>query len=204
MQVRRLAVEGALEFTPKVFHDGRGAFTSPYQEPAFVEATGRPLFSVAQTNHSRSQRGVIRGVHYTATPPGAAKYVYCAQGKALDIVVDLRIGSPTYGRWDASVLDPEDFRALYIPIGVGHAFVAMEDDTVMSYLLSESYVPNLELSVNLLDPALGLPLPDDVEPILSERDTVAPTLEEAVALGVLPRYEACREIEARVPADVVR
>src|SRR5262245_13565360 len=124
MQVRKLAVEGAFEFAPKVFPDARGLFTSPYQEAAFVDAVGSPLFHVAQTNHCKSQRGLVRGVHYTATPPGTGKYVYCARGKALDIVVDIRVGSPTYGQWDAAVLDQEDFRAMYLPIGVGHAFVA--------------------------------------------------------------------------------
>lgn len=196
MQVRKLAVEGALEFTPKVFADDRGLFTSPYQEPAFVEAVGRPLFSVAQTNHSRSRRGVVRGVHFSATPPGAAKYVYCARGQALDIVVDLRLGSPTFGKWDASVLDPEHFRAMYMPIGVGHAFVALEDDTVMSYLLSESYVPNVELEVSLLDATLGLPIPEDITPIMSARDLAAPTVAEAEAKGLLPKYSDCQQIEA--------
>lgn len=195
MHARKLAVEGALEFTPRVFDDERGQFVSPFQEPAFVAATGRPLFPVAQTNHSRSRRGVVRGVHFTVTPPGTAKYVYCPQGAALDIVVDIRVGSPTYGRWDAVRLDPESFRALYFPVGVGHAFVALTDDTVMSYLLSSSYVASNELAVSALDPALGLPVPDDVEPILSDRDRVAPTLAEAAAAGLLPRYDQCLEIE---------
>jgi epimerase EvaD len=197
MQVRELAVEGAFEFTPKVFPDARGLFLSPYQEAAFTEAVGSPLFGVAQTNHSKSQRGVVRGVHYTTTPPGVAKYVYCARGKALDIVVDIRVGSPTFGRWDASVLDQVDFRAMYLPVGVGHAFVAFEDETVMSYMLSESYVPHLEVAVNVLDPALGLPIPDDIEPLLSDRDLAAPSLAVAKAEGRLPLYADCLEIEAQ-------
>ena len=97
MKVRELAVAGALEFTPNVFPDERGYFLSPFQGPAFSEATGNTHFPVAQTNHSRSKRGVVRGVHYTLTPPGCAKYVYCPKGSALDIVVDIRVGSPTFG-----------------------------------------------------------------------------------------------------------
>lgn len=200
MEARKLAVEGALEFTPRVFSDERGLLVSPFQQAAFEEAKGAPLFPVAQSNHSRSRRGVVRGVHFTATPPGAAKYVSCAAGKALDIVVDLRTGSPTFGKWDATVLDQVDFRAVYLPVGVGHAFVALEDDTVMSYLLSTHYVPENELAVSALDPAIGLPLPDDVEAILSPRDTAAPTLAEAEDQGLLPGYEHSLQLEKELAA----
>ncbi|CQR60390.1 dTDP-4-dehydrorhamnose 3,5-epimerase family protein [Streptomyces leeuwenhoekii] len=195
MRSRRLAVDGAFEFTPCVFPDERGLFVSPFQEAAFIEATGSPLFPVAQTNHSRSRRGVVRGVHFTATPPGTAKYVYCARGEALDIVVDIRVGSPTYGRWDAVLLDQRHFRSVYLPVGVGHAFVALRDDTVVSYMLSRAYVPEHELAISALDPALGLPVPADTEPIQSDRDRAAPTLAEAEAQGLLPDYATCSGIE---------
>ncbi|WP_424216440.1 dTDP-4-dehydrorhamnose 3,5-epimerase family protein (plasmid) [Streptomyces sp. BI20] len=195
MHARELAVEGALEFTPRVFPDDRGRFLSPYQEEPFVKAHGAPLFRVAQSNHSVSRRGVVRGVHYTLTPPGTAKYVYCARGSALDLVVDIRVGSPTFGRWDVVRMDQDAHRASFLPVGVGHAFVALEEDTVMSYLLSGSYVPEHELALAALDPALGLPLPTDREPLLSERDAVAPTLAEAAARGLLPAYERCLELQ---------
>src|SRR5918999_133765 len=133
MQIRELSVEGALEFTPRFSRDHRGLFVSPFQETQFMRATGRRLFTVAQTNHSQSRRGVVRGIHFTVTPPGCAKYVYCAQGAALDIVVDIRIGSPTFGKWDAVEVDPQHFRSVYFPIGVGHVFVALQDNTVMSW-----------------------------------------------------------------------
>lgn len=194
MRARPLKVEGSLEFTPTVFDDDRGLFVSPFQEPAFVAATGRRLFAVAQTNHTRSRRGVVRGVHYTATPPGSAKYVYCARGEALDIVVDLRVGSPTFGHWDAVLLDQRHFRAMYFPVGVGHAVVALADDTVMSYLMSTSYRGEDERTLSVLDSELGLPIPDDIDPVLSERDRAALTLAEARAGGVLPEYERCRQI----------
>ncbi|OLZ50906.1 dTDP-4-dehydrorhamnose 3,5-epimerase family protein [Amycolatopsis keratiniphila] len=198
MQARKLAVEGALEFTPRVFPDDRGLFLSPFQEEAFAEAHGGPLFPVAQTNHSVSKRGVVRGVHYTVTPPGIAKYVYCARGKALDIVVDIRIGSPTFGKWDSVLMDQETHRTMYFPVGVGHAFVALEDDTVMSYMLSGGYVPENELALSALDPALGLPIGSGVDPILSDRDQVAITLAEAQRQGLLPDYATSREIERRL------
>ncbi|MFC4534488.1 dTDP-4-dehydrorhamnose 3,5-epimerase family protein [Sphaerisporangium dianthi] len=196
MRARKLSVEGAVEFTPEVFPDERGLFASPYQEPAFVEAVGRPLFPVAQTSHSRSRRGVVRGVHYTATPPGNAKYVYCPQGRALDLIVDLRTGSPTFGAWDAVELTPGSYRSVYLPIGVGHAFVILEDDTIMSYLLSMFYDPAVELAISPLDPALGLPIPAGLDPLLSPRDREAPTLAAAMEAGTLPEYDVCQRMEA--------
>ncbi|MGW6055033.1 dTDP-4-dehydrorhamnose 3,5-epimerase family protein [Streptomyces sp. NPDC055189] len=196
MKARKLAVEGAIEFTPRVISDARGVFVSPFQREAFEEAKGGEMFRLAQSNHSTSRRGVVRGIHYTLTPPGSAKYVYCPQGRALDIAVDIRIGSPTFGKWEATVLDPVEFRGVYLPVGVGHTFIALQDDTVMSYLMSESYVAEHELAVNVLDPTLGLPVPDDIDPILSERDTVAPTLAEARERRMLPDYRDCLELEA--------
>lgn len=195
--VRELAVVGALEFTPTAYHDERGAFVSPYQEPAFMTARNEPLFRVAQLSHSRSRRGVVRGVHYTATPEGDAKYVHCPYGQVLDLVVDIREGSPTFGTWDAVVLDPVDCRAVYLPPGVGHAFVSLRDDSVMSYLLAASYAPAYERALSVLDPELALPLPDDIEPILSARDRAAPTLAEARALGELPPYRPTQESRER-------
>ncbi|WP_030808083.1 dTDP-4-dehydrorhamnose 3,5-epimerase family protein [Streptomyces sp. NRRL S-337] len=195
MQSRQLAVDGAFEFRPKIFTDERGLFVSPFQETAARQALGHPLFPVAQTNHSLSRRGTIRGAHYTLTPPGIAKYVYCARGRALDIVIDVRVGSPTYGRSETVLLDQEDFRAVYFPVGVAHAFVALEDRTVMSYMLSGEYVPENELALSVFDPVLELPLPTDFEPVMSERDLAAPTLETAEKSGTLPDYRRCLEIE---------
>ena len=118
MEVRELAVPGAFEFTPRVFPDDRGLFVCPFEEESFVKAVGHPL-RLAQTNHSKSRRGVLRGMHFADVPPGQAKYVYCPQGALLDVVVDIRVGSPTFGTWDAVRLDPVDFRAVYVPEGVG-------------------------------------------------------------------------------------
>ncbi|MFC7341051.1 dTDP-4-dehydrorhamnose 3,5-epimerase family protein [Saccharopolyspora griseoalba] len=192
MQVRRLDITGAFEFTPKSFPDHRGLFVAPFQEPAFAEATGHPL-SVAQTNHSVSAHGVIRGVHFSDTPPGQAKYVYCPQGALLDLIVDVRIGSPTFGRWEAIRLDSSEYRAVYLAEGLGHAFLALTDNTVMSYLCSTGYNPSAEHGVNPLDPELGLPWADELagEPVLSEKDRTAPSLAEAAERGLLPDYHAC-------------
>ncbi|SEG83634.1 epimerase EvaD [Thermomonospora echinospora] len=191
MRARRLAVTGALEFTPEVIGDDRGVFVSVFHREAFESVHDGPLFPVGQISHSRSHQNVVRGVHYTATPPGSAKYIHCSAGRALDLVVDLRVGSPTFGRWDTVVLDARDFRAVHYPVGVGHAFVALTDNTVLTYLLSQTYVPEHERSVDVLDPALGLPIPVDVEPLMSERDSGAPTLAEARDRGLLPDYHEC-------------
>ncbi|WP_026455446.1 dTDP-4-dehydrorhamnose 3,5-epimerase family protein [Saccharomonospora iraqiensis] len=190
MDVRELPVADAYEFVPPVFPDRRGLFVAPFQEPAFLRAVGHPL-SVAQTNHSVSHAGVVRGVHFADTPPGQAKYVYCPRGALLDVVVDVRVGSPTFGRHAAVRLDSTDFRGVYLAEGLGHAFLALEDDTVLAYLCSTGYNPAAEHGVNPLDPALGLPWPADTEPVLSDKDAAAPTLAEARRDGILPRYEDC-------------
>ncbi|MGC5033530.1 dTDP-4-dehydrorhamnose 3,5-epimerase family protein [Micromonospora sp. DT229] len=200
MRVRGLAVEGALEFEPTVFPDARGRFVSPFQQAAFVAGAGRPLFPVMQANHSVSRRGVVRGLHFTTAPPGCAKYVYCASGRAIDIVVDVRVGSPTFGKWDSTLLDSVSFRAVYLPVGVAHAFVVLADDTAMAYMLSTEYVPEGERTLSVLDPALGLPMPAGIEPILSDRDREAPTIEQALADGMLPAYAECVALDQALRA----
>jgi dTDP-4-dehydrorhamnose 3,5-epimerase len=190
MQFRRLSVPDAYEFLPRAFSDDRGLFVAPFQEEAFQEAVGHPL-RLGQSNHSVSRRGTIRGIHFADTPPGQAKYVYCPRGSLLDIVVDLRVGSPTFGTWDAVRLDTREYRAVYLAEGLGHGFVALEDDTVIAYLCSEPYNPSGEHGITPLDPALDLPWPADLEPILSDKDRDAPTLAQARAQGLLPAYDDC-------------
>lgn len=195
MKVRELSVPDAYEISTDLFPDERGLFVNPFRGDALAEAIGHPL-TVAQTNHSASRRGVVRGVHFALLPPGQAKYVYCPRGAALDIVVDIRVGSPTFGRHDAVRLDDRDFRAIYLSEGLGHTVVALEDDTVVSYLCSSGYDPAREKGINPLDPELALPLPDGVPPLLSPKDTSAPTLRAAAEQGLLPSYEECRAFYA--------
>ncbi|HWE92307.1 MAG TPA: dTDP-4-dehydrorhamnose 3,5-epimerase [Pseudonocardiaceae bacterium] len=190
MRVRELAVRDAFEFIPQTFPDHRGLFVAPFQEPSFAKVIGHPL-TVAQSNHSVSRRGVIRGVHFADVPPGQAKYVYCPRGALLDFAIDLRVGSPTFGRWDSVRLDATEFRAVYLAEGLGHAFIALEDDTVMSYLCSTGYDPAVERGVNPMDAELALPWPADIEPILSGKDADAPTLAQAREVGLLPNYADC-------------
>ena len=191
MQARQLEIHGAVEFTPKIFPDHRGLFTAPFQEEVFVGAVGHPL-RLAQANHSVSSRGVLRGVHFADVPPGQAKYVYCPRGELLDVVVDLRVGSPTFGHWEAVRLDSDQYRALYVAEGLGHGFVALTDDAVMAYLCSTPYNPPAEHGVDPFDPDLALPWSDHTDaPVLSEKDQKAPSLREAIEGDLLPRYQDC-------------
>jgi dTDP-4-dehydrorhamnose 3,5-epimerase len=190
VKATELDIDGAWVFEPPSFPDSRGVFAAPFQGAAFREALGFDL-RVAQTNHSVSARGVIRGVHFADTPPGQAKYVYCPAGRLLDVIVDVRVGSPTFGEHVAVELDSQSMRAVYLSEGLGHAFVALTEGTVMAYLCSTGYNPGGEHGVSPLDPALGLPWPDDLAPILSDKDRDAPSLAEARDAGLLPSYEAC-------------
>lgn len=198
MQFRELAIPGVIEFTPTIFPDARGQFVAPFEQASFVDATGHRLH-VAQSNRSVSRRGVIRGAHFSDVPPGQAKYVHCSRGALLDVAIDVRVGSPTFGRWASVLLDTDTSRAVYLPEGIGHAFIALAEDTVMTYLCSTGYSPAAEHAVHPLDPALNLPWPPDIDPLLSDKDRAAPTLAEAA----LPTWVACQaryaELRAAVP-----
>jgi 5-epimerase len=193
--MRELSIPDAYEVSTDVFPDERGLFVNPFRGDVLAEAIGHPL-RVVQTNHSASKRGVVRGVHFALLPPGQAKYVYVPRGAALDIVVDIRIGSPTYGEHQVVQLDDRDFRAVYVAEGLGHCVVALEDDTVLSYLCSTGYDPGREKGITPVDPELALPIPEDVSPLLSAKDIAAPTLAEAAELGLLPTYEDCKAFYA--------
>lgn len=189
-----MAVPGAWRFTPPVFPDARGMFAAPFQGAHLRAAVGH-TFAVAQANTSVSRRGVLRGLHYADVPPGQAKYVHCVAGAVLDVVVDIRVGSATYGRWDAARLDAATMSAVYLSEGLGHAFLALEDGTVTTYLCSTPYDPTAEHGVDPLDPALGLPWEQYVareDLVLSDKDRAAPTLAGAREAAMLPTAEACR------------
>lgn len=211
MEARELTVPGSWAFTPQQWPDQRGTFLEWFKADVLAQAVGHP-FTVKQANHSVSGRGSLRGVHFATVPPGQAKYVYCTRGAVLDVVVDLRVGSPTFGVHDAVLLDEVDRRAIYLPEGMGHAFLALADDTSVSYLCSEPYAPAREHAVHPLDRELDLPWPSGVTPQLSAKDEAAPSLADALARGLLPSYEACTafyaqlsgpELSGAVPASLV-
>ena len=188
MKARELAVPGAWEITPVVHADARGAFFEWFTDPAFTSITGH-RFDLQQANCSVSKAGVLRGVHFAEVPPGQAKYVTCLRGAVYDVVVDIRVGSPTFGAWDAVTLDDTSHNSVYLAEGLGHAFLALEDDSTVMYLCSAGYDPQREHTVNALDPALAIDWPHPGELILSDRDRAAPSLEQARVDGLLPRWE---------------
>ena len=194
MDVKELSIEGAWVFTPRQFPDDRGVFLEWFKAAAFAEAVGHAL-TLAQANHSVSRRGVVRGIHYADVPPGQAKYVYVPHGAVLDVVVDIRVGSPTYGEWTSVRLDDTDRRAVYLSEGLGHAFVALTDDVVVTYLCSTPYNPTGEHTITPTDPALGIDWGIS-EPLMSPKDTAGPSLAEARTAGALPDYDAVRAFRA--------
>jgi dTDP-4-dehydrorhamnose 3,5-epimerase len=200
LAVTPLSFPGAVVLTPRQHADERGVFCEWYRTDALAEAVGHPL-RLEQANCSVSRRGVLRGIHFAEVPPGQAKYVTCAAGAVLDVVVDIRVGSPTFGRWDAVRLDDRDRRAVYVAEGLGHAFFALTDGATVLYLCSTGYAPGREHGINPLDPALGIDAwPAGIEPILSAKDAAAPTLAEAAEQGLLPSYATCVDWEAGLTA----
>jgi dTDP-4-dehydrorhamnose 3,5-epimerase len=189
--LKPLSIEGSLLVTPDVYHDTRGSFLELLRADHLEKALGyRP--QTAQANCSVSSRGVIRGVHFADVPPGQAKYVSCVSGAILDVIVDIRVGSPTYGQWEAVPLDDENRHSVYIAPGLGHAFMAMSESATVVYLCSEPYAPGREHGIDPLDPDLGIEWPAGISPVLSDKDAAAPSLAEAAREGLLPTLDACQ------------
>jgi dTDP-4-dehydrorhamnose 3,5-epimerase len=190
MQIKELSIEGSFAITPRQFPDERGVFLESFRGDRLAVAIGHRL-DIVQTNVSVSSAGTVRGVHYAELPPSQAKYVTALSGSFIDFVIDIRVGSPTFGRWDSVLLDTVDRRAVYLAEGLGHAICSLEDDSTVMYLCSATYDPAREHGLNPLDPELGLILPEGVTPVLSAKDAAAPTLSQAAAAGMLPRYDEC-------------
>lgn len=192
MQIRELSIPDTYEVTPQQHRDDRGVFFEFYRFDRLEEVVGHSL-TLKQGNTSVSRRGSVRGIHFADIPPSQAKYVTAPRGAVLDFVVDIRVGSPTFGQWDSVILDDTDRRALYVAEGVGHCFVALTDDATVSYLVTDVFNPAREHGVNPLDEEIALvfPLPAD-ELLLSPKDTEAPGLSEAAATGLLPTWEEAR------------
>lgn len=191
-----LGIDGTWSYTPRIHPDERGSFLEWFRPSDLAAGLGYPM-DIAQANCSVSRRGVLRGIHFADVPPGQAKYVSCVRGAILDVMVDVRVGSPTFGRWQAIRLDDEDRRAVLLAEGLGHAFMALTEDATVLYLCSTPYAPGREHGVHPLDPALGIAWPPGLEPVLSGKDEAAPTLAEARAAGILPDYGTCAAYASR-------
>ncbi|MXP23697.1 dTDP-4-dehydrorhamnose 3,5-epimerase [Gordonia sp. HNM0687] len=194
MKVRPLTIDGAWELTPVQHGDERGLFAEVFKGDLLAEVIGHRL-DLAQVNLSVSAAGVLRGVHFADVPPGQAKYVTCPSGAILDVIVDIRVGSPTFGTYDTVLLDDVDRRAVYLSEGLGHAFCSLADGSTVTYLCSTGYNPTAEHGINPLDEELGIDWPTsarDGSPLkyeLSTKDTAAPGLSEARDSGLLPTYD---------------
>lgn len=189
MQIRELSIPHAFEMTPRQHQDDRGLFLEWYRFDRLAEVVGHSL-DLRQANLSVSRRGVVRGVHYASVPRGQAKCVTAVRGAVLDFIVDIRVGSPTFGEWDTVLLDDVDRKSVYLAEGLGHAFVALSDDAVVTYLVSDVYNPDREHGISPLDPDLGLVFPSpDEDLVLSPKDTDAPSLAEAAQAGLLPTWQ---------------
>ncbi|HKX69546.1 MAG TPA: dTDP-4-dehydrorhamnose 3,5-epimerase family protein [Intrasporangium sp.] len=199
MDIRPLSIAGAFEVTPRQLQDSRGTFAEGFRIDRLAEAIGHEL-RVRQTNISVSTAGALRGIHYSDVPPSQAKYVTATSGVFIDFVVDLRVGSPTYGQWDSVRLDSIHRRAVYVAEGLGHALACVEDGVAV-YLCSELFNPARERGVNPLDPEIALALPEGFVPVVSDKDAAAPTLEAAADQGVLPTLEACLAHLASLAGD---
>jgi dTDP-4-dehydrorhamnose 3,5-epimerase len=196
VQIRELKIPDSYEITPKQFGDDRGVFLEWYRFDALAEAVGHPI-DLRQANTSVSKRGVVRGIHFADVPRGQAKYVTATHGAVLDYVIDIRVGSPTFGQWDSVLLDDVDRRAIYLAEGLGHAFVALTDDATVSYLVTDTFNAEREHGIDPLDPEIGLVFPPEAgEALLSPKDTAAPGLSEAAEAGLLPTWDAMRAFYA--------
>ena len=199
MGVRELDIPGAWEITPAVHGDSRGLFFEWLTDRGFTAFAGHHL-DVRQANCSVSSAGVLRGLHFAQVPPSQAKYVTCASGSVFDVVVDVRVGSPTFGRWDSVLLNDTDRRTIYISEGLGHGFLALQDNSTVMYLCSAEYSPQREHTICATDPTLAIdwPLVGGAAPRLSDRDAAAPSLNEVRASGLLPTWEQTQRFISRM------
>jgi dTDP-4-dehydrorhamnose 3,5-epimerase len=166
-------LSGLVLLAPAVHGDARGFFMETYRADAWA-AEGVPT-EFLQDNHSRSCQGTLRGIHFQ-TQPGQGKLVRVARGRVLDVVVDLRRGSPTFGEWEGFELDDEHGHQLWIPVGFGHGFCVLSDVADFVYKCTNYYDPATEAGIRFDDPAVGVAWPEDVELLFSDRDRDAPLL----------------------------
>lgn len=169
--------------------DERGVFFEFYRHEKLEEAAGHPL-TLRQGNMSVSAKGVARGIHYALVPPGQAKYVTAVRGAFVDYIIDLRVGSPTFGQWDSVVIDDDERRTVYLSEGLGHAIVSLTDNATVSYLVSEVFNAQREFGIDVFDPEIGLVFPDGLGELqTSPKDRDAPSLSDALRDGLLPTWD---------------
>ncbi len=174
MSITPLPIEGSYLFQSPTHEDERG-YSGEWFKSATVKEFLSREFTVAQASLSKSKQGVLRGIHFSLAPLGQAKWVTCVTGAILDVVVDIRPNSPTFKCWDAHELRAGDGTSMFITEGLGHAYLALEENTTVTYLLSTIYLPKFERVIDPLDPDIAIAWPD-ITLTLSERDASAPSL----------------------------
>ncbi len=188
MTLQEMSISGAYLVTHKVFPDERGLFREWFkaEEMELIDKN----FSVKQANYSVSNQYVIRGIHYSLAPQGQAKIVTCASGRIVDVLVDLRVGSPTYLKVEYVELAEELGKVVFIPTGVGHGFFVKGESAAVVYLTSSGYAPVYEKAINPMDLELGIkwPIPEGESGVISKSDTEAPSLVLARESGTLPTF----------------
>ena len=177
MKATRLAIPDVVLIEPKVFGDERGFFLESFNQKAFNEATGTNHHFV-QDNHSRSSKGVLRGLHYQIQQP-QGKLVRVAQGAVFDVAVDIRKGSSTYGQWVGEILSAENKKQLWIPAGLAHGFVVLSETAEFLYKTTDYYAPEHERCIAWNDPDLAIDWPIDGQPLLSAKDAAGAAFREA-------------------------
>ena len=191
MKAHPLSISGSWKIEFQKFDDNRGFFYESFKEEDFKAHIGRD-FKIKQTNTSSSSKGSVRGIHFAMVPPSQAKLVQCQRGSIKDYVIDIRVGSPTFGKFEVVELTENSASAVFIEEGLAHAFVALENHTVVTYYVNEKYNPEREKGINPFDKTLNVKWPD-LELILSEKDKQAISLEESKAQGLLPNYDECKK-----------
>ena len=169
MSVTRLAIPDVVLLEPKVFGDARGFFFESFNQQAFAAATGCDAGFV-QDNHSRSTRGVLRGLHYQLPPKAQGKLVRVVSGEVFDVAVDIRCASPTFGRWVGEILSADNKRQLWIPPGFAHGFIVLSESAEFLYKTTDYYAPALERCIQWNDPELAIDWPAGFTPLLSAKD----------------------------------
>ena len=191
MKTTALKISGSWIIEFQKFEDNRGYFYESFKEEDFRKLIGRQL-SIKQTNTSSSSKGSVRGIHYALVPPSQAKLVQCQRGSIKDYVIDIRVGSPTFGEFEAIELNENAPTAIFIEEGLAHAFVALENNSVVTYYVSEKYNPEREKGINPFDETLNILWPE-IDLILSEKDKAAISLEQAKSQGILTTYDECKK-----------